>query len=389
MHYLQNVRLRDGGVVRAVLDLCTLLASAGHEVTLLCCGEPETPSGWSADTPRSPKVVSLGPPGAAGLLPGRVLAAATPELQKADVVHLHGMWELSNHQLAAACRRLGRPYIFSPHGMLDDWSMSLRPLKKRAVLTLAARRTLERAACVHFAAQGEMEQASKRFRGRCCVLPLVFDRSAFETLPGPGPARTKWTQLAENRPVLLFLSRVVANKGPDIVLRAAARVAQHRPLVVVAGGGEERYLAEMRDLARRAGVEALFTSHVDGAAKLSLLQCADLFVLPTVHENFGFATLEALAAGTPAVTTPGNLLRRELQESGGALIAERTESSVADALSELLADPARRRSMGESGRRWALSRFAPERLIDVYLQMYQGIGQPRPEGAHPTSRCSR
>jgi glycosyltransferase involved in cell wall biosynthesis len=383
------VRLRDGGVVRAVLDLCTLLSAAGHEVTLLCSGEPEVPAEWSSDGGAAPRVEKLEDPGLGGLLSRRALARASELLSGVDCAHLHGMWELSNHQLASLCRRIDRPYIYSPHGMLDDWSMSLRPLKKRVVLALGARRSLEGAACVHFAAQGEMEQSSSRFRGRSMVVPLVFDLAPFTSLPGPDLAREKWPELKTERPVLVFLSRVVANKGPDILIDAAAELRDHHPLVVIAGGGDDRYVAELRQRANAAAVEAIFTGHVDGALKLSLLQNATVFVLPTIHENFGFATLEALACGVPAVTTPGNLLRNELQASGGVLIAERTARSVRDALAKCLSTPRRQCARSSASRDWMFRRFQPSEVVAAYNRLYgveTPVGAP---GTHPAGRDGR
>ena len=108
-------------------------------------------------------------------------------------MHLHGMWELSNYQVASICRRAGVPYVYSPHGMLDDWAMGLGGGKKRLVLALAGRRALAGARRVHFAARGEMEQSSARLpRANGAVVPLVFDLAPYRSLPEPGAARGRF-----------------------------------------------------------------------------------------------------------------------------------------------------------------------------------------------------
>ena len=166
VHYLMNVRLRDGGVARAVLDLCSMLAAAGEEVTLLCAEDDDAPEAWRAGGPGFPTAVRIGASGAGGLLPASARRAAAACIARADIVHLHGMWELSNYQIARLCRRAGTPYIYSPHGMLDDWAMGVRTPKKRLVLSLAGTRVLERAKYVHFASAGEMEDSRRRIGHR-------------------------------------------------------------------------------------------------------------------------------------------------------------------------------------------------------------------------------
>jgi glycosyltransferase involved in cell wall biosynthesis len=374
-HFLMNVRLRDGGVVRAVLDLCALLAAGGDDVTLMCCGEAEIPGSWRTAGPGVPRVENLGEPGRGGLLGGAALGRAAAVLEGSDAVHLHGMWELSNYQIARACRRAGKPYIYSPHGMLDDWAMGVRSGKKRLVLALAGRRVLERARYVHFAAAGEMEDSRKRIgRAEPRVVPLVFDASAFARLPGPKPAQRTWPEIADGRPVIFFLSRLVPNKGADLAIEAAADVIRGGidARVVVAGDGGPAEVAGLKGKAASAGVAdwVTFTGHVGGELKLSLFQAATVFVLPTIHENFGFATIEALACGCPAVTTTGNMLRGELASGGGAMIVTREVRAIADGLRAILQDPARRAAMSAAGRRWVGEFLDPDAILARYRALY-------------------
>lgn len=319
--------------------------------------------------------MNLGPSGRAGLLPRAALARASEAIAAVDAVHLHGMWELSNYQVAAACRRAGKPYIYSPHGMLDDWAMGIRPLKKKIVLGTVGRRVLERARFVHFAAAGELEDSRKRIgRGEGKVVPLVFDWSSFERLPGPDLARRTWPEIADGRPVILFLSRVVPNKGADLVVEAASWVVRDGTdaRVVIAGDGEVPAIEQIRRQADALGLREriTFTGHVSGEAKLSLFQASSVFVLPTIHENFGFATIEALACGCPAVTTTGNMLRAELAASGGVRVVPREVGRIATAIGEVLADRRNRTEMGSNGRGWVRRFLEPGAILGQYRALY-------------------
>ena len=76
----------------------------------------------------------------------------------------------SSRGFAKAAFALRKPYIVSVHGMLDDWSMEQKGLKKRIYLWLAGRKLLEQAYRVHTTAEGEAQQAGKWYpRGKSVV----------------------------------------------------------------------------------------------------------------------------------------------------------------------------------------------------------------------------
>lgn len=376
VHYLPRIRLAEGGVVRAVVDLCDALAGAGCRVNLLTGDRGDLDQIWPR-TPDSLEVTVLPDP-VKPLAP--LCDAAREAVSRTDALHLHTPWETGNLALARAARRTGTPFIVSVHGMLDDWCMSQRSLKKRMYLALAGRRLLERAAAVHTTAQAEWSQV-KRWRpnARGVVTPLVFDLTEYTDLPGPEAARARWPALAEDSPAVLFLSRVHYKKGADVFIEAAG-VLRERHVdahFLIAGPGEEDYLHQMRELARERGVadRVSFLGMVGGIEKVSLYQAADVFVLPTSQENFGFVFFEALAAKTPVVTTRGVDTWPELESSGGAVITNRDAGEIASAVEKILADPTKRIQMGEAGRAWTLDRFAPGKVVREYVDLYARVAR--------------
>jgi glycosyltransferase involved in cell wall biosynthesis len=376
LHYHQAVRLESGGVVRCVLDLCAGLAEAGHEVTLLTTDDRDVPEEWKRGGADQPRSVVLDAP----RLPGGFFAPGAgrrlrEHVGAADVLHLHAMWTPANVQLAAAARRTGVPYVYSVHGMLDDWCMSQRTTKKRIFLGLFGRRMLHEAAAVHCTARAELEQARPWFpKGRGVVVPLVMDLSPFEELPGPEPARARFPLLEGDAPRLLFLSRVHYKKGIELLIRAADVLRRRDRVVdvIVAGTGEDAYLRELETLARSLGVDdrVHFPGFVSGVEKVSLYQAADVFVLPTSQENFGFVLFEALAAATPVVTTRGADTWPELEAGGGAVIVDADPEAIAGAAAAILDDPARGRAMGDAGRAWVFDNLAGTQVIGGFERLY-------------------
>ncbi len=103
--------------------------------------------------------------------------------------------------------------------------------------------------------------------------------------------------------IVLFVGRITLQKGPDYFLRAAQKTLSYKPNVmfVIVGSGdmEGQIINQVIELGISNNV--LFTGFLRGEELSSVYQAADLFVMPSVSEPFGLASLEALAHGTPVL----------------------------------------------------------------------------------------
>ncbi|CAN5753310.1 glycosyltransferase [soil metagenome] len=393
LHYLVQLDERLGGVTRAVIDLSGAMARAGHAVTVVTHDAHSVPAEWRRATRADPaQQGTLGGTPAVIVAPWPALkrqafgpgqaAALAPLLKSHDVLHLHGIWEYSNVQFGAAARRAGRPYIISAHGMLDDWSMRQSRAKKAVyAMLLGGRGWLRRAARVHCTAEAELQQAQRFFPvGRGVVVPLIQDFTAYRTLPGPALALDKFPVLRAAKetttPVALFLSRVHPKKGVEHLIDAAALLQQRGVALrtLIAGPGDPAYIASLRERIAAAGLQdrVEFIGLVSGALKLSVFEAADVFVLPTQQENFGLVLTEALACGTPVITTKGVDIWPELERSGAAAITTADAPAVADAIQRALAK-ARIPAERERTRAWVMDWLNETTLVSRYEEMYQGV----------------
>lgn len=380
LHYHRNILLSRGGIVRSVLDLCGALAARGHDVTLVTPDDRDVPEAWtrgSGRAPGVPTVVRITQPKVPGGLfaPGQ-LAPLRPLAQQADVLHLHGLWTASNAQVARLARREGLRYVLSLHGMLDDFSLSVKPLKKKLFLMTSGGVLLRNAAEVHCASVQELAQARGHLPpGRGVAIPLLFDTAPFDTLPGPAAARAAFPVLASGRPVVLLTGRLVHNKGGAVLAEAAASLKQRGVDVTVAlaGATEGPFADELRALAQKLGVadRVVTLGMVSGDLKLSVYQAADVFALPSIHENFGLVVPEALCCGVAPVVSPGVMIARELEAAGGCVVAERTPRAFADAIEGLLKSPQRRAEIARAGRAWVNSALSQSDTIARYEHLYE------------------
>jgi glycosyltransferase involved in cell wall biosynthesis len=260
--------------------------------------------------------------------------------------------------------------------MLDEWSMRQSSIKKRLYLRLLGNRWLQGARKIHLTAQAELDQAAAWFpRSKGVVIPNLLDLGPFARLPGAEAAACQFPSLP-GRARLLFLSRLHPKKGLPVFLRAL-QILKGRGIAVcgiVAGGGSTAYVDSVGRLAASLGLtseDCRFTGPVVGPLKLSLYQSADLFVLPTSQENFGFVFIEALACGLPVVTTKGVDIWPELQASGAATIAGGDPDAVAAAVAATLTDGTDLRRLGALGREWAFRELDVTSIVERFAGMYR------------------
>ena len=296
------------------------------------------------------------------------------------VHHFHGLWNPSHSRLATRLRKCGRPYVVSPHGMLEPWAFRHRRWKKLPYFWLIERKFLAGARSLFVTSRMEAEHLGRLVRHPCVeLLPLgCRDRRG----PDCAAARAALGWSADERRII-FLSRLDVKKGLDLLLQAMAGEGPDWKgwRLIVVGDGEPAYVASLKAMAATASARlppVEWIGAVWGDARWRYLQGADLFCLPTHSENFGIAVLEALHVGTPVLTTDQTPWRDHAGLEG-LFIAKPEIPSLQEALS-------RARTVGNWSvdnrrelARWAEENFAWDKLVSAYIRSYQTameIGRP-------------
>jgi glycosyltransferase involved in cell wall biosynthesis len=115
-----------------------------------------------------------------------------------------------------------------------------------------------------------------------------------------------------------------------------------------------------------------FHPNLDRAAKLAFLRSLSAFSVPALYgEAFGLYVVEAMAAGVPVVQ-PRVAAFPELIEAagGGVLCAAGDARALAEAIEELLLNPARAKALGEAGQRAVFERFSADAMARETLKVY-------------------
>jgi glycosyltransferase involved in cell wall biosynthesis len=299
-------------------------------------------------------------------------------VRSVDIVQGHGLWCGTSLTAAAMARRLDRPLVVSPHGMLEPWARRHHRQRKQLAWAMAERAALSRADLLQ--AMSEREVDSLRAAG--LFQPVVVHPVGIE-IPAQLPAcDEEGAQHAggsgNEEPIprtCLFLSRLHPIKGLAMLLEAWAQLRPAGWRLVVAGPDHHGHAAAMERMARRMGVaeRVAFVAPAYGSAKWRLLADADLFVLPSHSENFGVVIAEALAMGTPVITTTGTPWSM-LRDHGAGWWVPPDPASLADALRQAtLLPPDALLEMGARGRDLARERFVWPAITATVGEAYRWL----------------
>ncbi|MEW6446747.1 MAG: 1,4-alpha-glucan branching protein domain-containing protein [Bacillota bacterium] len=214
-----------------------------------------------------------------------------------DVIHGHDwLIEEAARQLNT---RTGLPLVVTVHateygrhgGIHNQLQYTVHAAEERLV------KSAGRVICCSEYMAGEVARLFGLQPGKITVIPNGVDPEILGI--------TGWRGLAQAAtiPVILFLGRLVPEKGVQDLIRALPLVAEHIPgaRAVICGHGP--YEGEIRRLVDEVGVagRVCLAGFVDGAARNTLLQEAAVAVFPSHYEPFGIVALEAMAAQVPVV----------------------------------------------------------------------------------------
>jgi len=198
------------------------------------------------------------------------------------------------------------------------------------------------------------------------LIPCGIDTTLF--CPSPAPP-------AAGRPRVVFVGRLVREKGCDVLLRALRRCEERgvAPDLDVVGTGPE--LTQLSDLARGLGLGPRVRFHGDrvGQALVEVVRGADVAVVPSIwDEPFGLVAVEAFSCGVPVIAADVGGLG-ELVRGVGLTFPRGDAARLAAELERLLSDPALRRSMADHGRREAVEKYDHHTMGAAYHRLYREL----------------
>lgn len=354
-----------GGMEQVLASLCeSTRHRIDHEV-LVFNGDRETRQ-ETVDGITVTRLGSISPARSTPIAPAmlRALRSSTAEL---IVIHEPNPWGL----LSCALARPRQPIVVYFHSEVVrpslQYALFYHPMV-RAVYSRAAR------IIVASPPMAERARALQPYADRIAVIPYGTNPARWAVTPAV-EARVREIRAAHGgRPLVLFAGRFVGYKGCDVLLRALKGLDA---AAVLAGDGPLR--KDMATLASSLGLNGRvhFPGEVSAEELVALYRAADVFVLPSVThaEAFGFVQVEAMACGTPVISTtvPSGVSWVNQHGVTGVVVEPGNSEALRGALTSLLSDTAMRERMGTAGRARVAQEFTLETMGDRAASLFEQI----------------
>ena len=252
--------------------------------------------------------------------------------------------------------------------MLEPWIITRHYwTRKWLALKLYQKAAIQNANAIISTSESEKNNLLKlRYNSKIEIIPNGIDIEEISL-------KTSW----KKQKTILFLSRIHVKKGIHFLIQAIAALKNELQgyEIKIVGEGDANYIYELKQLASKLEVTNMihFIEGVYGKEKWKLFKQADLFILPTYSENFGIAIAEALACGTPVITTQGTPWKELESYQCGWWIPIGT-TAIIEALKHFLqCTESDLEKMGRSGRKLIEEKYSSKNMainmIEVYRKM--------------------
>jgi glycosyltransferase involved in cell wall biosynthesis len=303
-----------------------------------------------------------------------------------DLVHIHTPF-IAHYAGVRFARRAGIPCVATYHTFFEEYLHHYVPVLPRRIGRLIAK-AFTRSQCRDVSgliAPSEPMRDVLHSYGVTTpihVLPTGLPEDRFR--PGDGARFRAAQNLPLGRPLVTYVGRVAHEKNIEFLVNVFADVRKQVPaaLFVIAGEGPAR--ESLRQLVARMGLSdsVRFVGYLDrNTALLDCYAAADVFVFASRTETQGLVLLEAMAQGTPVVSTAELGTKFVLQPGSGALVVPESRPEFAAAVAKVLQDKSLHEDLRVRGRAYAQtwsSRVLAQRLTDIY-RATPGVGTQRQE----------
>ena len=303
-----------------------------------------------------------------GLQSSELEAAVRDRVAEFDIVHITGVWQPTSVAACRACEAANVPYVISPRGALSPYSFTQKPWKKWPYWWLYERRNCDRAAVIHYTATMEKAEGKRLgLRARQVVIPNAIDLTAWWHDRVAGLA---WREslralgITESTKVLLYAGRLHHKKGLDLLPEVLAGLTIKNWHLVLVGDDEDGAGAALENALRGEGSRLTRLPATDATGLRAAYAAADLFLLPSRHENFGNVVVEAMACGCPVIISDAVGVADQIQDIPGVTVVPRLPANWISAIDRQLSDPEK------PPREPVVNRFSTERVAELMINAY-------------------
>lgn len=306
--------------------------------------------------------------------------ASVAAISSADIVHINGMFLWPGPQVASVARRLRKPYVVAPRGMLAPELIAKKSwMAKKAWIRAFDGPMLAGAAAIHLTS--ELERDGLIASGLQLAPTFIAPNGVAlpETMPTDAEEAEFWQSVPRGRRVA-FLSRLDWKKGADYAINAVQATPEAH--LLLAGHDQIGLRARLEKEVHScgAGNRIRFVGPLAGRQKWAFLAGADILIVPSINENFGNTVIEALGVGTSVICTEGVGAAEVLRLIDPSLVVPRQVQALQMALHTLLHDDEKRKKAADAGAHIVAERYSWNRVASEIATVFAEVASGRPLG---------
>lgn len=287
----------------------------------------------------------------------------------ADIYHQEGLWRFSHLLMEEWSKRVGRPIVCTPHGMLDPFIIRNQGKAKRIIAKLFFDKSLRSVSCFQALCQKELEDIrAYGLKQPIAIIPNGID------LPNTNKSFVK----EDDKRHLLYLGRLHEKKGVDLLLNAIGELKRegndHLTYwhIDIVGWDHENCKSTLLKIVEQFGLSDIVTFHggLFGEEKEKMYAMCDAYILPSHGEGLPMTVLEAWAWHKPVIITQECHIPEGF-DANAAIKIEDNKDSVKEGIIKLLSmGDDELNNMGENGYNLVKNHFswdvAARKMIELY-----------------------
>lgn len=250
------------------------------------------------------------------------LLAVLKKLEPYDIYHCQGVWQYPSFATASFARKIDKPYIITPRGMLYPQLFKNNALAKKIMWSFRLKSDLQKANCIHVTCMEEMEHLRNMgIKAPMAVIPNPLDTEVMET--GLMNKQDKKFRIG-------YLGRIDPRKHIDRLIHVWAKLGslvEDGELIIIGGGNDEHQSYLEKEVKRLNLSNVRFTGFLIGREKVEALCSLSYLVVPSDFENFGMIIAEALMHKVPVMASKGTPWQ-ELEEYHCGWWIDNDENSI-------------------------------------------------------------
>lgn len=382
LHTIEGMGSKFGGIATCTYDLLCAMQKHGHQIDLLAPELKDTSDKLLGEGETWLRIFSND-----GIGPMNYSRNAITMLkdQPYDLYHVNGIWQHICHATCKIARKLGKPYVFTPHGMLYPTALSINAWKKWPMRKLWFDRDIKLASGFHVTCPIEGQHLRELgYKGPIAVIgnPVKVTDAINSIFEKRKVSLSGQTNRITGKSIG-FLGRLHPIKKVENIIHGLARSGCKEITLTIMGSGDSAYESFLRLEAEKLGIcnRVEFVGFVNGQEKFERLSKLSALFVPSDMENFGMIVPEALLVGTPVMASLGTPWE-SLEEYNCGWWRSNSPDSIASVISEISKTPPEKLfEMGTRGRDFVIDNYEASAVGNKMIAFYSWLlgDSPKPD----------